>query len=49
EYLHFGGSKAEGRRQKAEGKERFKGGRFFITNYPDMILRSLADFKAYIH
>ncbi|NEP79745.1 MAG: hypothetical protein F6K39_17180 [Okeania sp. SIO3B3] len=25
-------------RQKAEGKERFKGRRFFITNYPDMIL-----------
>ncbi|NEP80787.1 MAG: hypothetical protein F6K39_23015 [Okeania sp. SIO3B3] len=23
---------------KAEGKERFKGRRFFITNYPDMIL-----------
>ncbi|NEP84768.1 MAG: hypothetical protein F6K17_07990 [Okeania sp. SIO3C4] len=23
----------------AEGKERFKGRRFFITNYPDMILR----------
>ncbi|NEP84698.1 MAG: hypothetical protein F6K39_45310, partial [Okeania sp. SIO3B3] len=40
----------EGRRQrelfaqhsvgKAEGKERFKGRRFFITNYPDMILRT---------
>ncbi|NER04753.1 MAG: hypothetical protein F6K17_20195, partial [Okeania sp. SIO3C4] len=53
EYLHFGGRKAEGRRQRelkekkglkeegrqkaagAEGKERFKGRRFFITNYPD--------------
>ncbi|NEP77341.1 MAG: hypothetical protein F6K39_03625 [Okeania sp. SIO3B3] len=38
EYLHFGGRKAAMLRElKAEGKERFKGRRFFITNYPDMI------------
>ncbi|NER08252.1 MAG: hypothetical protein F6K17_39770, partial [Okeania sp. SIO3C4] len=30
--LHFGGSKAEGRRQKAEGKKRLKGIKFFITD-----------------
>ncbi|NER06358.1 MAG: hypothetical protein F6K17_29135 [Okeania sp. SIO3C4] len=36
--LEEGRQKAEGRRQKAEGKERFKGKRFFITDYPDMIL-----------
>ncbi|NER06683.1 MAG: hypothetical protein F6K17_30945 [Okeania sp. SIO3C4] len=38
EYLHFGGKKAEGRRQKAEGKERLKAKSFFITDYPNMIL-----------
>ncbi|NEP84147.1 MAG: hypothetical protein F6K39_42155 [Okeania sp. SIO3B3] len=35
EYLHSGGRKAEG----SYGKERFKGRRFLITNYPDMILQ----------
>ncbi|NEP84928.1 MAG: hypothetical protein F6K39_46605 [Okeania sp. SIO3B3] len=29
EYLHFGEGKAEGRRQKAEGKKRLEGKRFF--------------------
>ncbi|NEP78145.1 MAG: hypothetical protein F6K39_08110 [Okeania sp. SIO3B3] len=41
--LGEGRQKAEGRRQKAEGKERFKGRRFFITNYPDMILLKIVD------
>ncbi|NES69403.1 MAG: hypothetical protein F6K24_31340, partial [Okeania sp. SIO2D1] len=31
EYLHFGGGKAEGRRQEAEGKKRLEGKKFFIA------------------
>ena len=41
EYLHIGGRKAKGRRQKAEEKEKFREKRFFITDYPNMILEGL--------
>ncbi|NEP83247.1 MAG: hypothetical protein F6K39_36980 [Okeania sp. SIO3B3] len=40
--LEEGRQRAEG--SYAEGKERFKGRRFFITNYPDMILREASLF-----
>ncbi|NEP80512.1 MAG: hypothetical protein F6K39_21480 [Okeania sp. SIO3B3] len=34
EYLHFGGGKAKGRRQEAEGKKRLEGKRFFYHCRP---------------
>ncbi|NEP79033.1 MAG: hypothetical protein F6K39_13185 [Okeania sp. SIO3B3] len=44
EYLYFGERKAEGRRQRElKEKKGLKGGGFFITDYPDMILRKFLD------
>ncbi|NEP82947.1 MAG: hypothetical protein F6K39_35320 [Okeania sp. SIO3B3] len=39
--LEKGRQRAEGRRQK--GKKSLKGEGFFITDYPDMILRKVVD------